>query len=713
MNSKKIIAVIISLCMVVCTLITNPYTTSAAVTKKITLSTRSLSLQVGDTSTLKATVTPDSGKEKVKWTSSNKKIAIVSSGGKVKAVAGGVAFIKATLSNGKSASCKVVVKEKKIVVKSITLNKTKAEITLEDTLTLIATVLPANAANRDISWSSSDEDVAFVDDEGTVVPVEEGTAVITAEADNGVKKSCTVTVIAEKAVEVFVTLDRTSIVLAEGEETQLNATVTPEEQADGLSWDSSNEEVVLVDDEGNLVAIGKGTATITASLDIGSQATCTVTVKDSGSSTTPTAQPDVKVTSTPTVTPEASITPEPTAVPTAKATPTPTITPTIQPTVTPVPSASSTRISLQSQYYTLALKDNTNLVMDVAGGGQKNGTAVQVYPAHQKSNQQWQVENHDDGTISLIAGCATTKVLDIMRTNNSTTGALKAGCKVDIYDHNDYPAQHFYVEQFSDGSCVLRLASNTNIVMQASSASQEAALTAGNYDANNSLQRWYFTPVSTAPAAAEKDAYICNTGGQGVFVRNAASTSAGKVGGFAEGQKITVIGDIQNGWYKVRGTDRNTGGTIEGYSSGDYITFTQNDLQTKISAEMSKFPNGAYWNHIGVANSPDSYTWTPSGPNTDSNCFSNAWECHGFALKLGYDIFGSDPRNWSKALSLDNLKQGDIIRYSDHTVFVTNVSGNTITIADCNSDYQDKIRWNYQMQKSHITALEYVLVSPR
>lgn len=336
MNSKKIIAVIVSLCMVVCTLITNPYTAGAAVATKIMLNTKSLSLQVGDTSTLKATVTPDSGQEKVKWTSSDKKIAIVSSGGKVKALAGGVAFIKATLSNGKSVSCKVAVKEKKAVVKSITLNKTRAEITLDDTLTLTATVLPANAANRDISWSSSDEDVAFVDDEGTVIPVEEGTAVITAESDSGVKKSCIVTVMAEKAVEVSVTLDRTSISLVEGEEIQLNATVIPEEQADELSWDSSNEAVVLVDDEGNLTAVGEGMATVTASLSNGSQAVCSVTVKEE-SSEVPTETPAAS--QIPTVTPMAapSTTPMPSPKPTPSPTPVPTQAPTAVPTQVPTP----------------------------------------------------------------------------------------------------------------------------------------------------------------------------------------------------------------------------------------------------------------------------------------------------------------------------------------------------------------------------------------
>lgn len=683
MNSKKIIAVIVSICIVVCTIATNPYTASAAVAKKITFNTKSLSLQVGDTSILTATITPDSGKEKVKWTSSNKKIVIVSSGGKIKAMAGGVAFIKAALSNGKSASCKVAVKEKKVIVKSITLNRTKAKITLDDTLTLTATVLPVNAVNGDISWSSSDEDVAFVDDEGTVIPVEEGTAIITAEADNGVKKSCVVTVIAEKAAEVSVTLDRTSLSLSEGEETQLTANVTPDEQADELSWDSSNEAVVMVDEDGNLTAIAKGTATITVSLDNGSQATCAVIVKESDPSATPTEQPDAEVTSTPTTTPEASVTPKPTAVPTATATPTPTVIPTPQPT--PVLAANSNRISLVSQYYTLALKDNTNLVMDVYGAGQKNGTAVQVYSSNQTTAQKWQVENHDDGTISLIAGCATTKVLDIMRTNNSTTGALKAGCKVDIYDHNDYPAQHFYVEQFGDGSCVLRLASNTNIVVQASSASQEATLVAGNYDANNSLQRWYITPVNAVSAVtAEKDAYVYNTGGQGVFVRNAASASAGKVGGFAEGQKITVIGDISNGWYKVRGTDRNNGSTIEGYSSRDYITFTVERTYLTDDYPYSEKSRDLVdpWNFY-YRECTSFVAWRLN--NNNKVAFTNQYK--GVRAWGNATTWGTVAR--SVGITVDkNPAVGSVAWWdSGHVAWVAAVNGDNVTIEDYNSKW--------------------------
>ncbi|SHO52085.1 Ig-like domain-containing protein [Anaerocolumna xylanovorans] len=673
MKNKKVISMLLTLCLIFYTITTSPYIVNAAAAKKITLNVKTFTLQVGESKSIKAAVTPSGSSGKVKWTSSNKKVAVVSSAGKVKAVAAGTALIKASLSNGKSASCKVTVKEKKVTVKSITLNKTKAEITLDDTLTLSALVVPANAGDRDISWSSSDEDVAFVDDEGTVFPMDEGTAIITAQTGNGVKSSCTVTVLANGEIQTSVTLDSTSITLGVGDEKHLNARIAPEDsEDDALFWDSSNEGVAQVDNDGNILATGAGTAEITVSLPNGKQAECLVTVK-ANLTPTPTVTPSPKATPTPTATPSPKATPTPTATPSPKVTPTPTAAPSPTPTPTPAPAASSSRISLPGQYYTLALKDNTGLVMDVTGAGQKNGTAVQVYSSNQTPAQQWYVENHDDGTVSLIAGCATTKVLDIMRTNNSTTGALKSGCKVDIYDHNDYPAQHFYIEQFGDGSCVLRLASNTGIVVQASSASQSAALVAGSYDVNNSLQRWYITPAVPA-AVTEKEAYVYNTGGQGVFVRSSASTSANSIGGFKEGQKVTVIGDIQNGWYKVRGTDRNTGGTVEGYSHGDYITFNNPgsgaDTGSVSFTIRTTAPASSDYHYYSNQNIYYASGW--GMPNCTAYAWGRIWEIYGKQLPGGYFTHNACTW-WSDNISSGKYKYGSEARVGAIAVWNTNL----------------------------------------
>lgn len=92
------------------------------------------------------------------------------------------------------------------------------------------------------------------------------------------------------------------------------------------------------------------------------------------------------------------------------------------------------------------------------------------------------------------------------------------------------------------------------------------------------------------------------------------------------------------------------------------------------------------------------------------NSFSNAIQCMGFSEKLGYDVFGSAPRTWSSHTNLSKVKAGDVIRYryNTHSVFVTKVTADTITFADCNWDGHCKIRWNVTIPKSSITGLTYI-----
>lgn len=140
-----------------------------------------------------------------------------------------------------------------------------------------------------------------------------------------------------------------------------------------------------------------------------------------------------------------------------------------------------------------------------------------------------------------------------------------------------------------------------------------------------------------------------------------------------------------------------------------------------------KFPSGKYWNHGTGPNDPDGYTSTPCSHHTgncklDGSCGCNSFnngdsiQCMGFAYKLGYDYYGSSPRYWSvnrDVSALNSLKPGDIIRYGNHSIFVTSVNGETITYADCNSDGKCKIRWNQTTTKSAIRgSFKYLDLAP-
>ena len=143
-----------------------------------------------ETAILTATVLPDNATNKsVTWTSSNTSVATVDANGKVTAVANGTATITAKTNDGSnlSATCKVTV-EIPIIATSISLSKTSLTFTAKNqTATLTATVLPSNATNKSVTWTSNKTSVATVDANGKVTAVANGSATITAKTNDGSK----------------------------------------------------------------------------------------------------------------------------------------------------------------------------------------------------------------------------------------------------------------------------------------------------------------------------------------------------------------------------------------------------------------------------------------------------------------------------------------------------------------------------------------------
>lgn len=154
---------------------------------KVKLNKTKATVYVGKSTQLKVTGT----KKKVTWKSSNKKIATVTSKGKVTAKKKGTATITATVS-GKKYTCKVTVKE--IALKSISLNKTSLILDMQDTYKLKVKYAPTNTTvKKEVTWISSNTDVVIVDEYGEVYACNAGKTVITAKVGNK-KAKCTVTV---------------------------------------------------------------------------------------------------------------------------------------------------------------------------------------------------------------------------------------------------------------------------------------------------------------------------------------------------------------------------------------------------------------------------------------------------------------------------------------------------------------------------------------
>ena len=177
------------------------------------------------------------------------------------------------------ASCKGKETEE-INVSSVSVTPDRLEIIEGESAKLTAKISPAAAADRTVTWTSSDKAIATVDGSGNVQGLKAGTATITATAE-GKSGKCTVTV-KEKTVSVTeVSLDRTELTLTEGSSENLTATVKPDNATNKkVTWKSDKTDIASVDESGKVTALKAGEATITVTTeDGGKNATCKVTVK--------------------------------------------------------------------------------------------------------------------------------------------------------------------------------------------------------------------------------------------------------------------------------------------------------------------------------------------------------------------------------------------------------------------------------------------------
>lgn len=255
-------------------------TTTVPVTG-VTVTPATLSLVVNGTSTLTAAVAPANATNKaVTWSTSAPAVATVDAAtGVVKAIAVGTATITATTADGnKTATCTVTVTAAatNVPVTGLSMSKTLV-VGKNATRALKATVAPATATNKNVTWVSSNKTIATVDARGNVKGIRKGTAVITATSSSNpnVKATCTVTV-------TEVVLSKTALTMEFGQSsTALRATLSNTRLDSLVAWKTSNATVVRVDARtGKLTALNKaGWANITITTKAGATAVCRVTVK--------------------------------------------------------------------------------------------------------------------------------------------------------------------------------------------------------------------------------------------------------------------------------------------------------------------------------------------------------------------------------------------------------------------------------------------------
>lgn len=246
--------------------------------QSVSTNIRQAQMKVGQQILIKAEVLPENATDKaVTWSSENEEIAQVDSKGLVTARALGTTRVKVTTRDGGHTAI-VEVAVIATPVTGIKISSREAALKEEETLQLSAEVSPADATNKKIIWSSRDESIAIVNQEGLVRAVRNGETEIWAVSDENheYRAVCRITV----GIPVTgITLSETEKTLAAGRKFTLRAAVLPENAGNkNLVWLSSNTSVASVDN-GVVTAVSDGTAAITARTASGSvSASCTVTV---------------------------------------------------------------------------------------------------------------------------------------------------------------------------------------------------------------------------------------------------------------------------------------------------------------------------------------------------------------------------------------------------------------------------------------------------
>ena len=259
----------------------------------------SMNLNIGEEVTIKFLINPSNATLKeTNWTNSDSsKVSMKDSVGYalIKGIEVGSSDIEITVKdydgNVKTDSVKVNVinSNQPVLVSSIALSPTSVTLNPNGTYKFNVTVSPSNATNKGVTWSSNDTNVVSVDQNGNIKALKDGTAKIRVTAQDGSGKyaEASVTVESSKPTNILVTgvsLNASTVKMYVGQSYQLIHTIKPSNATNkGVTWSSSNTNVVSVDQNGNIKTLKDGTAKIrvTAKDGSGKYAEASVTVESS------------------------------------------------------------------------------------------------------------------------------------------------------------------------------------------------------------------------------------------------------------------------------------------------------------------------------------------------------------------------------------------------------------------------------------------------
>lgn len=229
-------------------------------------------INAGENVQLKGEVYPTNAQDKtIEWKSNAPEIVTVSSSGNLQAVGVGTATVTATTSRGTSTDFTITVTE--IFAESITIKTKPTDILLGETKVLSVAFIPDTTTNKTIKWSSSNDNIVSVNNDGKITAKALGTATITAGhgelTDNFNIKVLPIE--AESINIIFPNNDEKNddtdehYRLAKGKQINLEAVVLPENTTDKtVTWSVNDESIAEIDEHGTLTANGTGTVIVKA-----------------------------------------------------------------------------------------------------------------------------------------------------------------------------------------------------------------------------------------------------------------------------------------------------------------------------------------------------------------------------------------------------------------------------------------------------------------
>lgn len=247
------------------------------INSKINLDDSQLILNIGDKHKIKYSLLNIN--EPLIFTSNNDRVATVNNSGEITAIENGVATIIIMSQDKKISSSLKVSVENPIETQSISMYPENINIKVGQTYYLKAILLPLNS-NQLINWTSSNFDVASINENGLVIGKKSGSAIITATV-NGKSATCTVNVTEEPISINSIALNKSEITLKLKENYTLLAGILPSNAvAESITWTSSDSNVAIVSNSGIVTAKNVGSAIITATTNGGKSSTCKVSVVD-------------------------------------------------------------------------------------------------------------------------------------------------------------------------------------------------------------------------------------------------------------------------------------------------------------------------------------------------------------------------------------------------------------------------------------------------